>query len=300
MSKEGRSGRDAHAVRLVPSRKVKEATERCLAIATSLRERGDWGITSANVYQSWAVELGGERCRVDSVVSAFLEGPRGPGFVFNVTVRSVRGKRAIRERILSTSWFQDVQARLGHDYANSDVGPERLSLIRVLRGMTDPSTVLDGLRHIAAAIEGKRSARRRPKTRLPRAKELKEQREDVWRIIDALGPSGWRASSIAQAVQRQVKHDGCRWHVSTGFIALVESAENHPGFLATVDSWSTRGERAKRRNPISRASALLRESGYRRLAATHYQNWHRGLGLRAAAGEIELLERAMGVFVETR
>jgi hypothetical protein len=120
----------------------------------------------------------------------------------------------------------------------------------------------------------------------------------VWTIIGALGPTGWRISSIAQAMQRRAQHDGCRWHVSTGFIALVESAENRPGFVGTVDSWSTRGERAKRRNPISKASALLRKSGYRRLAETHYQHWHRGLGLRAANREIGLLGRAMERIVE--
>lgn len=113
-----------------------------------------------------------------------------------------------------------------------------------------------------------------------------------------LPATGWLVSSIAQALQCQVRHGGCRWYVSTGFIALVESAENRSGFVGTVNSWSTRGEREKQRNPIAKASAFLRKNGYRRLAETHYQHWHRGLGLRAANDEIELLWRGMRVMVE--
>jgi hypothetical protein len=64
-----------------------------------------------------------------------------------------------------------------------------------------------------------------------------------------------------------------------------------------VDSWSHGGE-AKRRNPIAKVSAILRKSGYRRLADTHYQRWHRGLGARAAKEEIELLERTLRALVE--
>ena len=88
---------------------------------------------------SKTVELDGASYLIESVVSAFLQGPRGPGFVFNVTIRSTRGKRAIRERVLSTAWFEGVRARLGQDYASDDISPERLSLVRVLRGTTDPS-----------------------------------------------------------------------------------------------------------------------------------------------------------------
>jgi hypothetical protein len=80
-------------------------------------------------------------------------------------------------------------------------------------------------------------------------------------------------------------------------MALVDSAETYPGFVGTVNSWSTRGEREKRRNPIAKASAMLRKNGYRRPAETHYQHWHRGLGLRAANRELELLGRAMRMIV---
>ncbi len=279
------------------SAKAKAATECVLAIAMSLRERGDWILTSASVCQGWTVEIDGDRYRVESVVSAFLEGPRAPGFVFNVTIRSARGTRPIRERILTTPWLQDVKGRLGQNYASDDIRPERFSLVRVLRGTSDPSTVLAELRHIAAAVEGRTLGRREITARSPRAKESKRPRDDVWKIIDALGPTGWRVSSIAQDLESQVQHDGCRWHVSIGFIALVESAENRPGFVGTVNSWSTRGEREKRRNPIAKVRALLRKNGYRQLAETHYQHWHRGLGLRAANGEVELLGRAMRTIV---
>ena len=285
-------------MRSVPSRKTKEATKRVLAIATRLAEREEWTITSASVSQGWTVALGGERYRVESLASAFFEGPRGPSFVFNVTIRSARGKRAIRDRVISTPWLRGVQARLGRSYASDDVRSQRFSLVRVLRGTTDPSTILSELRHVAAAVEGKNSARGRTKVRSARAKDVKQQRDDVWRIINALRPTRWRVSSIAQALQSQAQYDGCRWHVSIGFIARVESADNCPGFAGTVDSWSRRGARAKRRNPISKASALLRKSGYRRLAETHYQHWHRGLGLRAANAEIDLLERAMRLMLE--
>jgi hypothetical protein len=299
VSKGVRSNR-GQAARLVTSPKTKAAAERASAIATSLRERGEWRITSASVYQAWTIEIDGDRYRVESVVSAFLEGPRGPCFVFNVTIRSARGTRPIRERISSTPWFQGVQARLGQNYANDDVRPERISLVRVLRGTTDPSTVLAELRHVAAAVEGRTQGRRQTKARSPRAEGSKQQRDDVWKIIDALGPTGWRVSSIAQDLEARVQHDGCRWHLSIGFIALVESAENRPGFVGTVNSWSTRGEREQRRNPIAKAGALLRKNGYRQLAETHYQHWHRGLGLRAANGEVELLGRAMRTIVGAR
>jgi hypothetical protein len=53
---------------------------------------------------------------------------------------------------------------------------------------------------------------------------------------------------------------------------LVESAENRPGFVGTVNSWSTRGEREKRRKPIANVRGLLRKNGYRQLAETHYQH----------------------------
>jgi hypothetical protein len=293
VSKAVRSGRGPQAARLVASLKTKDAADRALAIAVGLRVSGGWGVTSASVYQGWTVQLEGTRYRIESVVSAFLEGTRGPGFVFNVTIRSPRAKRAIREHVISTPWLRDLQARLGQEYASGDDRPERISLVRVLRGTTDASTVLDELHHVATAVEGKAFARRRNRAPSRRAKELEEQRDDVWTILDALRATGWRVSSIAQTVQRQVQHDGCRWHVSTSFIALVDSAENRPGFVGTVDSWSRRGERAKRRNPISKASGLLRKNGYRRLAETHYQCWHRGLGLRAAEHEIRVLTQAM-------
>lgn len=129
-------------------------------------------------------------------MSAFLEAARAPGFVFSVTIRAARGKRAINERILSTPWFQALQVRLGKNYANDYDRPERVSLARVLRGTSDPSTILDELCHVAAAVDGKILARRGTKGRSPRAKESKPQRDDVWKIIDALGPTGWRASSM--------------------------------------------------------------------------------------------------------
>lgn len=261
-----------------------------MTIAESLRERGDWSLTSASVYQGWTVEIDGDSYRVESLVSAFLEGPRAPGFVFSVNIRAARGKRAISERILPTPWFQGLEARLGKNYANDHHRPERVSLARVLRGTSDPATILDELRHVAAAVEGETVARRRTKTRSLRAKASKHQRDDVWTIIDALRPTGWRVSSIAQALDSEVQHDGCRWHVSTGFIALVDSAENRPGFLGTVNCWSTRGEREKRRNPIAKVGTLLRKHEYHRLAETHYQRWHRGLGFGAADQAIRLLE----------
>lgn len=295
-----RAPRSVQAARSVTSPKTKAATERALEIATSLRRRGGWSITSASVYQGWTVEIDGHRYRVESVVSAFLEGPRGPDFVFNVTIRSARGNCPVRERIVSTPWLEGVQTRLGQSYASDDVRPERFSLVRVLRGTTDPSTILAELRRISTAVEGRAAARRRTKAHAPRAKESKRAAADVWKIIDAVATMGWRVSSIAQDRESLVQHDGCRWHVSTGFIALVESAENRPGFVGTVNSWSTRGEREKRRNPIAKAAAILRKSGYRKLAETHYQHWHRGLVLRAANDELDLLGRAMGAIVGAR
>ena len=221
VSQGARSGRGVHVARSKASRKTNEATDRALAIARSVRERRGWGVTSANVCQRWIVKIGRERCRVEAFVSAFLEGRRGPGFVFSVTIRSPGRKRAQPERLVSTRWLQGVQAGLGQSYASDDVVPERVSFVRVLRGTTDPSTILDELRWIAAAVEGKASTRRRPKARCPHAKPLKQHRDDVWSIIDALGPSGWRVSSIAQAMHSRVQHDGCRWHVSAGFVARV-------------------------------------------------------------------------------
>lgn len=181
MSKAVRSGRGVHAARLLLSRKTKEATARVLAISNSLRERGGWILTSASVCHGWTVEIDGERYRVESLVSAFLEGPRAPGFVFNVTIRSARGTRPVRERIHTTPWLQDVKRRLGQHYASDDIRPERLSLVRVLRGTSDPSTVLAELRHIAAAVEGRALGRRETTARSPHAKESKQPRDDVWK-----------------------------------------------------------------------------------------------------------------------
>jgi hypothetical protein len=188
VSKRVRSNR-GQAARLLTSPKKKAATERALAIATHLRERGDWSLTSASVSRGWTVEIDGDRCRVESVVSAFLEGPRAPGFVFNVTIRSARGTRAIREGILTTPWLQDLEGRLGQSYVSDDTRPERFSLVRVLRGTSDPSTVLAELRHIAAAVEGSPLGRREIRARSPRAKESKRPTDDMWKIIDALGPT---------------------------------------------------------------------------------------------------------------
>lgn len=296
MAKVARSRRSAQVARSVPSRTTKAATERALAIATILRERGGWALTSANVYQGWTLELDGARYRVESLASAFLEGPRPPGFVFSLTIRAPRGTRAIRDRVVSTPWFDALRARVGQFYASDVDRAASVSLVRVMRGTTGSSTILDELRHIAAAVEGRPAVPRLAHERPPGAKALKEHRDDVWRLIDALGPTGWRISSIAQVMQRQLQRDGRRWHVAMCFSALVNSAENRPGFVGMVGSWSRHGESASRGNPISKASALLRKNGYRG-DETHYQRWHRSLGPRAVNLEIELLERAMRLIV---
>jgi hypothetical protein len=160
VSKAPRFGADVRAAKWMTSRRTKEAAERALAIAISLRERGDWLLTSASIYKGWTVESDGSHYRVESVASAFLEGPRAPGFVFGVTIRAGRGNRAITERVLSAPWFQGLQARLGKDYVNNHHRPERVGLVRVLRATSDPATILDELRHVAAAVEGKTWGRR--------------------------------------------------------------------------------------------------------------------------------------------
>lgn len=243
------------------------------------------------------VEIERDRYLVESIVSGFLGGPRAPGFVFSVTIRLARGSRPIRERIVATPWLRDVRGRLGQNYLNDDRRPERLSLVHTLRGTSDPSTVFAELRHLATAIEGRTLERRQTTTRSGSSEDSTRPHDDVWMIIDALGPTGWRLRSIAQDLESRVQHDRCRWNVSAGFVALAESAEKSPGFVGTVNSWSTRGERESRLNPIAKVRALLRKNGYRRLAETHYQHWHRGLGARAAKGEVELLTRAVRTIV---
>jgi hypothetical protein len=279
-----------------PSGRTKDATERAFAIATSLRERVAWSLTSASLHRGWALEIEGEHYRIESHVTAFLGRGREAGFLFGVAIVPARGKRAIHERILSTAWFEGLRARLGRTYADQTHRPDRVNLLRALRGTTDPRTVIDELCRIAAAVNETPPPRRRAKAAIA-VGDMKQQRADLWKIIDALGPTGWRISTIGHDRESRVQHDGCQWYVGVGLSALVDSFEKRPGFVGNVNSLSTRGEREKRRNPITRAAALLRKSGYRRLHETHYSRWHRGLSFRAAQVEIELLERALATVI---
>lgn len=152
------------------------------------------------------------------------------------------------------------------------------TLIRIWRGTTDPRAVLDELRHIARAIEGKAGARARLRKRAPSP-------EDMWSILDGLSGTGWYPVSITQTCKARVAH----WHLSTSFSVLVESALAKPGFAGYINCWSRRGGR----NLLTRVAASLRENGYRRLDPTHYQRWQSGLDARGAARQVELLEETM-------
>lgn len=277
---------------------TKEAAERASGISVRLRERGAWLITSASVCRRWSLDLDGMRYRIEAHASAFLEPPQHPGFVFSVTIRSARSGRPVPEDLLQTPWFRGLHARLGRHYVLDEIRGGRVRLARALRDTTEPSRVLHELHHVSAAIERMTISRRGARAQKRNVKPAEEQREDLWTILDALRVSGWRVSSLGQCLQRKVQHDGCRWHVSATFKALVDSSEGRPGFTGMVDSWSNRGERMKRSNPITKAIGLLRSAGYRRVADTHYNRWHRGLGRRAAEEELHRLEQAMRLMVE--
>lgn len=289
-----RSDPRALVTRQATSSARRSAISSVWAIASNLRTRDDWFLTSASVSQSWKLSLDGRQYRVGCYVSLFLDGSRGPGVVFNVSVVAVRAGHSLSDEFLSTPWFHGLQERLGPEYECDAIRSGRVSLGRVLRGTTKPRRILDELRHVSSAIEKTHFVRRRRKLAPAEApKPLQQRGQDVWTILDQLRGTDWEPSSIHQSLQHQVQHDGCRWHVAVKFLAAVDSAVNKPGFAGMVDTWSRVGERKKRRNPISQASRALLEKGYRRLATTHYQRWHPGLSRRAAAEEVELLEHVM-------
>lgn len=283
------------ATGLSPSLKTVAAAARAWSISLRLRERAEWHVTSASVCRSWSLRLDGIGYRIEAHVSAFLESPRDPGFVFSLMIRCAGSRRPVREDLVQTSWFLGLHARLGAAYALEDMRGD-VRLVRALRGTTEPSRALRELRHVSAAVEGKTS-RRIADEEQRAVKPAQEQREDLWTILDSLHEGRWRVSSVHHSLRRQVRDDGSRWNVYASFIVMVDSAEGPPGFAGTVGAWSKRAERLKRGSRITKALALLPPVGYRRLAEIHYNRWHRGLGFPAADREIELLERVMHLMV---
>jgi hypothetical protein len=264
-------------------------------LATEVHGRKGWTLTSTYVHRSWEIEATEGRFNAGAFVSAFLEGPRGPGFVFNLQLRSLTEGH---ERLIAMPWFRTLQRRLGRLYKLDEHAARRgeTHLIRILRGTTAPHRVLRIFSDLRAAVEARKTTEARTTTRRTTDERCRAD-ADAWTIARTLRRGGWRVESIAHAHERESVSDGRRWIVSATFSALASGAKGEPGFVGLFDAWPIKDLGRSGTTPAAPALRLLRRAGHRVVSPggdhVHTDRFERGLTLAAARRELRMLEQAV-------